>query len=147
MGMLVLTRNKDERIMIGDSIVVTVVEIRGDQVRLGIEAPSSVPVHRDEIYERIQKETKPRLCTWVSTVELTDGRKLAFGVTASDITQARKLSREALFGRKLQANRLTNDCMGPVFEASTEIALDAFRSRLRADGYTFVDAELLEAAP
>ena len=51
--MLVLSRHRDESIMIGDEIVVTIVDIRGDKVRLGINAPSSIPVHRQEVYEAI----------------------------------------------------------------------------------------------
>ena len=54
--MLVLTRKRDERIMIGDKISLLVVDIRGDKVRLGIEAPSDVTVHRKEVYEAIQRE-------------------------------------------------------------------------------------------
>ena len=54
--MLVLSRHRDESIMIGDDIVLTIVDIRGDKVRLGIQAPSSVPVHREEIYKAIQRE-------------------------------------------------------------------------------------------
>jgi carbon storage regulator len=56
--MLVLSRHRDESIMIGDEIVVTIVDIRGDKVRLGIEAPSHVPVHRQEVYEAIQRENR-----------------------------------------------------------------------------------------
>ncbi len=52
--MLVLSRKRDQQIIIGDGIVITVVEIRGDKVRLGIEAPAEVPVHRKEVYEAIQ---------------------------------------------------------------------------------------------
>ena len=54
--MLVLSRKRDERIMIGDEISLLVVDIRGDKVRLGIEAPSDVAVHRKEVYEAIQRE-------------------------------------------------------------------------------------------
>ncbi len=54
--MLVLSRHRDESIMIGDDVVVTIVDIRGDKVRLGIEAPTSIPVHRQEVYEAIQRE-------------------------------------------------------------------------------------------
>lgn len=54
--MLVLSRQRDESIIIGDHIVITVVDIRGDKVRLGIEAPKEVPVHRQEVYEAIQRE-------------------------------------------------------------------------------------------
>ena len=51
--MLVLSRKKDESIVIADNIVITVVEVRGDKVRLGIVAPKDVPVHREEVYEAI----------------------------------------------------------------------------------------------
>jgi len=54
--MLVLSRQRDESIMIGDTIVVTIVDIRGDKVRLGISAPPEIPVHRQEVYEAIQRE-------------------------------------------------------------------------------------------
>ncbi len=54
--MLVLSRHRDESIIIGDNIVVTVVDVRGDKVRLGIDAPTEIPVHRQEVYEAIKKE-------------------------------------------------------------------------------------------
>lgn len=54
--MLVLSRQRDESIMIGDNIEITIVDIRGDKVRLGINAPNTVPVHRKEVYEAIQRE-------------------------------------------------------------------------------------------
>ncbi|MEK6914842.1 MAG: carbon storage regulator CsrA [Nanoarchaeota archaeon] len=54
--MLVLSRLRDESIIIGDNIVVTVIDIRGDKVRLGIQAPIEIPVHRQEVYEAIQRE-------------------------------------------------------------------------------------------
>lgn len=54
--MLVLSRKRDERIIIGGNIVITVIEIRGDKVRLGIQAPSDVPVHRQEIYDALKRE-------------------------------------------------------------------------------------------
>lgn len=54
--MLVLSRQRDESIMIGDNIVITIVDIRGDKVRLGIDAPTEIPVHRQEVYEAIQRE-------------------------------------------------------------------------------------------
>jgi carbon storage regulator len=54
--MLVLSRQRDESIVIGDNIVVTIVDIRGDKVRLGIEAPTEIPVHRREVFEAIQRE-------------------------------------------------------------------------------------------
>lgn len=54
--MLVLSRKKNESIIINDNITVTVIEIRGDKVRLGIEAPKDVTVHRREVYEAIQAQ-------------------------------------------------------------------------------------------
>ncbi|MEY3458191.1 MAG: hypothetical protein RL215_1348 [Planctomycetota bacterium] len=59
LDMLVLSRKKDEKIVIGDSITLMVIEIRGDKVRLGIEAPRDVTVHREEIYEAIRREAAP----------------------------------------------------------------------------------------
>lgn len=56
--MLVLSRQKDESIMIGDEVEVTIVDVRGDKVRLGITAPKNIAVHRMEVYEAIQREKK-----------------------------------------------------------------------------------------
>ncbi len=72
--MLVLTRKSGEKITIGDEVVVSVLEIRGSQVRLGIKAPKGVAVHRSEIYERIQEENL-----------------LAAGVEAADFMAAEEL--------------------------------------------------------
>ena len=65
--MLVLSRQKDQTIMIGDNIEITIVDIRGDKVRLGITAPTKIPVHRKEVYEAIQKENRE-----AATVTLED---------------------------------------------------------------------------
>ena len=54
--MLVLTRKPDQSIMIGDEIEITVLEVRGEQVRLGIRAPRTVAVHRKEVFEQIQQQ-------------------------------------------------------------------------------------------
>ena len=54
--MLVLSRQKDESIMVGDDVEITIVDVRGDKVRLGITAPKEIPVHRREVYEAIQRE-------------------------------------------------------------------------------------------
>jgi carbon storage regulator len=56
--MLVLSRQRDETIMIGDDIEITIVDIRGDKVRIGIAAPSHVAVHRKEIYDAIKAENR-----------------------------------------------------------------------------------------
>ncbi len=55
-AMLVLSRKKNESIVIDDNIVVTVVEVRGDKVRLGIQAPKEIPIHRSEIHDAIRSE-------------------------------------------------------------------------------------------
>jgi carbon storage regulator len=54
--MLVLSRQKDESIMVGDEVEITIVDVRGDKVRLGITAPRSIAVHRKEVYNAIQRE-------------------------------------------------------------------------------------------
>ena len=54
--MLVLSRQKNESIMVGDEVEITIVDVRGDKVRLGITAPREISVHRKEIYEAIQRE-------------------------------------------------------------------------------------------
>jgi carbon storage regulator len=72
--MLVLSRHRDESIIIGDNIVVTIVDIRGDKVRLGIEAPTDIPVHRQEVYEAIQRENRK-----ASTLKPAETRDLGNG--------------------------------------------------------------------
>jgi carbon storage regulator len=72
--MLVLSRQRDESIIIGDNIVITVVDVRGDKVRLGIDAPREVSVHRREIYEAIQRENKQ-----ASQIRLDEARQIGKG--------------------------------------------------------------------
>jgi len=61
--MLVLSRQKDESIMVGDEVEITIVDVRGDKVRLGITAPRSIDVHRKEVYEAIQREKEEAIKT------------------------------------------------------------------------------------
>ncbi len=56
--MLVLSRQRDESIIIGDNVQITIVDIRGDKVRLGIEAPADISVHRKEVFDAIQRENR-----------------------------------------------------------------------------------------
>jgi carbon storage regulator len=69
--MLVLSRHRDESIIIGDDIVITVVDIRGDKVRLGIAAPIEISVHRQEVYDAIQRENRQ-----ASRLEPDDARQI-----------------------------------------------------------------------
>lgn len=69
--MLVLSRKKNESIIINNDVIVTVVEIRGDKVRLGIVAPKDVPVHREEVYEAIHG-MKPHTATAIKAGESDD---------------------------------------------------------------------------
>lgn len=78
--MLVLSRQRDETIMIGDDIEITVVDIRGDKVRLGINAPARVAVHRKEVYEAIRKENEHAARSMTEgPLELPDLRRAASG--------------------------------------------------------------------
>ena len=77
--MLVLSRQRDESIIIGDNVVVTVVDVRGDKVRLGIEAPREIPVHRREVYEAIQRENHQ-----AAQIDPPDARQLGEGPTAGE---------------------------------------------------------------
>ncbi len=56
--MLVLSRKRDESIIIGDDVVITVVDIKGEQVKIGVTAPRTVSIHRKEVYEAIQEENR-----------------------------------------------------------------------------------------
>ena len=67
--MLVLSRKKDESIVINNDIRIVVVEIRGDKVRLGVEAPKEIPVHRSEVYEAISCDELPNAITAVNNAK------------------------------------------------------------------------------
>ncbi len=88
--MLVLSRYKDQSIYIGDDIVVTIVDVRGDRIRLGIEAPSTVPVHRQEIYEAIRRENAASdadedvVCALDGTATATATRRVVREKNAAD---------------------------------------------------------------
>lgn len=68
--MLVLTRKVNESIIIGDDIKITVVEVKGEQVKLGISAPKRVSVHREEVYLEIQKENRKAVEAGIGIDEL-----------------------------------------------------------------------------
>ena len=71
--MLVLTRRANQSIMIGHKIVVTVLEVRGDQVRLGIKAPRSIDVHREEIFAQLQQANRDAVQAPKQALDSLDG--------------------------------------------------------------------------
>ncbi len=73
--MLVLSRQRDQSIIIGDNIVITIVDVRGDKVKLGIEAPREISVHRQEVYEAIQRENRQAALLKPEDVRLLDPNK------------------------------------------------------------------------
>jgi carbon storage regulator len=72
--MLILTRKLGEKITIGNDVVIRVIEIKGSQIKLGIEAPKHIEVHREEIYERIKKENW--LAAQIKSTDLVDATAL-----------------------------------------------------------------------
>ena len=72
--MLILTRRMGESVMVGDDVTLTVLGVKGSQIRLGIAAPNDVAVHREEIYERIKLEQKSEV---MESTGLPDGLQIA----------------------------------------------------------------------
>ncbi len=70
--MLVLSRQKDESIIIGDDVEIIIVDVRGDKVRLGITAPKNISVHRREVYEAIQREKREKAKKEATKDEVTE---------------------------------------------------------------------------
>ena len=66
--MLVLSRKRDESIIIGDDVIITVVDIKGEQVKIGVTAPKNVSIHRKEVYEAIQQENQAAARTQVQNL-------------------------------------------------------------------------------
>lgn len=75
---LILTRRVGETVVIGDNITFTVLGVKGSQVRVGINAPKDVPVHREEIYERIQREKlQPKVSSPAANPQFVQGARVA----------------------------------------------------------------------
>lgn len=72
--MLILTRRVGESIVIGDDVVVTVVDVRGDSVRVGIDAPRSIDVHREEIYRELRRANEQAASPAAAAIEALKGR-------------------------------------------------------------------------
>lgn len=88
--MLVLTRKRDESIMIGDHIRIVVVDVRGDQVKLGIDAPRHIAVHREEIYREIQEENRRAALRASVPVDQVDDLLRQAPFSASETTTGRQ---------------------------------------------------------
>ena len=91
--MLVLSRYRDESIYIGDDVVITVVDIRGDRVRIGVQAPSDVTVHRQEVYEAIKHGKTREQNTRESSVPVCKSGQTVSSVKAVDAPLRRELSK------------------------------------------------------
>lgn len=71
--MLVLTRRAGESIVIGNEVTVTVLDVRGDQIRIGIDAPRTVPIHREEVYVQVQQENRGAVASASQAADLLKG--------------------------------------------------------------------------
>jgi len=104
--MLVLSRQRDESIMIGDDVEVTILDVRGDKVRLEITAPKNIPIHRREIYDAIQREKAQK--TAENDIP-KKGRELhfyCFGIYGSDIKGQNSYVRDSGSGKRLECPSL-----------------------------------------
>jgi carbon storage regulator len=82
--MLVISRKKDDKLVIGDAIEVSIVEIRGDKVRIGITCPADVPVHRQEVYEAIRHASS----SWLTPAPAAPSPPVAAMAPATDVAAA-----------------------------------------------------------
>jgi carbon storage regulator len=107
--MLVLSRQRDETIMIGDDVEVTVVDIRGDKVRLGITAPKEITVHRKEVYEAIKRENRAAAQVRPEDLSATGSRttdpKLAGGAAEAKLDGEKPVVRPTIRASMPQAIR------------------------------------------
>lgn len=83
--MLILTRKPGESIVIGDNVTITVLGVRGNQVRLGVEAPIEISVHREEIYHRIQREKTRRKAEEAAGTAVEDSSSAATSKTTENV--------------------------------------------------------------
>lgn len=103
--MLVLTRSSDEEIRIGDDIVVRVLDVKGDRVRIGIAAPSEIPVHRQEIYLEIEKNNREALQIAGSGLQ---GAKTLLAKQAKAKNHRRAGKSNQPHGRKMSITEVSN---------------------------------------
>ncbi len=117
--MLVLSRQRDETIMIGDEIEITVVDIRGDKVRLGITAPTKIAVHRKEVYEAIRRENE-------QAARVTDG------LGNGELDAISRAISPGPARRKGAASRASNAPPGPIAPATPRTRIPATDERRTA---------------
>lgn len=142
--MLVLTRKESERIRIGDDISIVVVELRGDRVRLGIEAPRAIPVHREEVASEIRRETPPPPVSVFGCTIKSEGVEVGFFRSATSIDNAYTEARSAAIAMGFASNRLgriTLDRLCFVDDDDAEARRSVFVLQCEEDGVMFIPAE------
>lgn len=119
MGLLVLSRHVDEAITIGDDIRVIVVAVRGDKVRLGVEAPNHIPVHRQEVYQAIRNGNRSTASDGGNSVYgvvlqplQADGKRLCTVVESSSAEAALRLAEDHISTSIYLPDRMTVQCFG-----------------------------------